>query len=176
LIAALAAIIAVAIVGAAGDDPKQTDSPKSTPTATAKKKPKKKATPEPTAEATQAPTQAPATTTADPAKLNDQGFALMNQGKYDQAVPILKQAVDACGDSLSTTCAYATYNYGAALNRSGDPAAAIPVLQRRLERWPDNQADTVRQELAAACEAAGADCGDAGGGPPGKANGHKKPK
>jgi hypothetical protein len=51
------------------------------------------------------------------------------------------------------------------------------VLQTRLDRWPDNQADTVRKELAAACAAAGQDCGGATG--PGKGHGKakgKKPK
>jgi tRNA A-37 threonylcarbamoyl transferase component Bud32 len=177
IIAVLAIIAVIALAGAlggGGNDGQQAESTPE-PTAEAKKKPKADATPEPTAAATEAPT----TPTGDPAALNDKGFALMNQGKYAEAVPILEQAVDACGDSTSLTCAYATYNYGSALHRSGDSAAAIPVLQTRLERWPDNQPDVVRAELAAACEAAGADCGDtstSSTGPPGKAKGKKKPK
>ena len=56
-----------------------------------------------------------------------------------RAQKLLKQAVDACGESTSTTCAYAMFNYGKSLNRSGDANAAIPVLETRLQRWPDNQ-------------------------------------
>jgi serine/threonine-protein kinase len=176
IIAVLAVIAIIALAGAlsggGNDGQKAETTPEATATPKAEKTPKAKQTP--TAE----PTQAPAAATGDPAALNDQGFALMNQGKYAEAVPILKQAVEACGDSTSLTCAYATYNYGSALNRSGDPAAAIPVLQTRLQRWPTNQPDVVRAELADACEAAGADCGDVeeSSGPPGKAKGKKKPK
>jgi len=106
------------------------------------------------------------------------------RSRRELPVDDLRKATQECGTSLSLTCAYATYNYGAALNRAGDPSAAIPVLQRRLDRWPDNQPDVVRRELAAACDAAGQDCGGSSGGapapgpkkPPGKAKGPgKKP-
>ena len=50
---------------------------------------------------------------------------------------------------------YALYNLGASLNRSGDPDAAIPILERRLERFGDNAAKDVKRELKAARRDAG---------------------
>jgi eukaryotic-like serine/threonine-protein kinase len=116
----------------------------------------------------------------DPAALNDQGFGLMNQGRYDEAIPVLQQAVQACGNSVSDlTCAYATFNLAKALRLAGRPAEAIPLLERRLQN-PDQRGE-VEAELAAARAAAGQG-GDSGvdqgpgrgAGKPGK--GPKKPK
>jgi serine/threonine-protein kinase len=180
IVAVLAAIAIVAAASGGPDGGRQAAAPTATPGAKTKKKqqPEAQATPTPAATATAAPTQAPAAATGDPGALNDQGFALMRRGDYAGAVPILEQAVNACGDSTSLTCAYATFNYGSSLNRSGNPGAAIPVLQRRLDRWPDNQPDTVRAELARACDAAGRDCGfgDEGGDGRGNGNGRAKGK
>jgi tetratricopeptide (TPR) repeat protein len=125
------------------------------------------ATPEPTPEPTTEPTPEPTPTATEEAApsggnaqtLNDQGFTRFQAGDYAGSVPYFRRAVSACGSSTETTCAYATYNLGAALNRSGDPASAIPFLQQRLERWPNDQPGTVRAELQQACQAAGQDCG-----------------
>jgi eukaryotic-like serine/threonine-protein kinase len=91
---------------------------------------------------------APATA-VDPARgasLNDQGFALMRGGDYAGAVPVLQQAVASFPqDSQDIHYAYALYNLGKSLNRSGRPDEAIPYLEKRLT-WPD-QRDTVQSEL-----------------------------
>ena len=91
---------------------------------------------------------APATA-VDPARgaaLNDQGFALMSGGEYAGAVPVLQQAVASFPqDSQDINYAYALYNLGKALNRSGRPDEAIPYLEKRLT-WPD-QRETVQSEL-----------------------------
>ena len=95
-----------------------------------------------------------ATSGASPAALNDEGFRLMNAGRYDEAVPVLQRAYDACGQSVDDlTCAYAAFNLGKALRLAGRPDDAIPVLEKRLEN-PD-QRDTVQAELDAARSAAG---------------------
>src|SRR5215211_6983572 len=120
-------------------------------------------------------TPAPATGSGDPAALNDQGFRLLNAGHPDQAIPVLKKAVDAChGDPSNLTCAYAMYNLGKALRLAGRPDEAVNWLQRRLQNA--DQRATVKRELAAARAAAN---GTGGGsapssGSPGKANGHDK--
>ena len=92
--------------------------------------------------------EAPATG-IDPARgaeLNDQGFALMQQGDFAGAVPLLEQAVAAYPeDSQDIGYAYALFNLGKSLNRSGRSAEAIPVLERRLV-FPDQRA-TVQAEL-----------------------------
>jgi serine/threonine protein kinase len=109
-------------------------------------------------------TPAPATGTGsgDPAALNDQGYRLLNSGQAEQAVPVLRRAVDAChGDPSNLTCAYAMYNLGKALRLAGRPDEAVTWLERRLQN-PDQHA-TVERELAAARAAAG---GTGGGSAP----------
>jgi len=92
---------------------------------------------------------------ASPAELNDQGFALMNEGRYDEAIPVLRQAVAGFPeDSSDLTLAYALYNLGRSLRLAGRPADAIPFLERRLRF--DNQRAVVNRELAAARREAGA--------------------
>jgi serine/threonine protein kinase len=91
---------------------------------------------------------------ASPTSLNQQGFDLINAGRYNEAVPLLKRAVSGYPqDSTELNYAYALYNLGRALRLAGKPAEAIPYLQRRLGF--DNQRDVVRRELAAARAAAG---------------------
>ncbi len=88
------------------------------------------------------------------AELNDQGYALLQQGDAAGAVPLLQEAVDAYGDDTSDLgYAYALFNLGTALRQSGDPAAAIPILEERLQ-YPDQQ-ETVQAELDLARKEAG---------------------
>jgi serine/threonine-protein kinase len=93
----------------------------------------------------------------DPARgiaLNEQGFALMGQGDFAGAVPILRRAVASWPQgSTDLEYAYALFNLGKALNRSGQAAAAIPYLEHRLG-WP-NQRGVVKQELRLARQNAG---------------------
>ena len=49
--------------------------------------------------------------------------------------------------------AYALFNYAQALRLSGDPAAAIPLLEKRLS-FSDFKVDEVKAELQAAKQAA----------------------
>jgi eukaryotic-like serine/threonine-protein kinase len=86
---------------------------------------------------------------SDGAALNAQGFELINQGRPEEAVPILRQAVESFPEGTTDiNYAYALYNLGNALRLSGHPEEAIPVLERRL-RIP-NQTSTVAAELARA--------------------------
>jgi eukaryotic-like serine/threonine-protein kinase len=83
------------------------------------------------------------------AQLNEEGFALMGQGNYEAAVPVLQEAVGSWPEeSRDINYAYALYNLGASLNRSGRAAEAIPYLEKRLT-WP-NQRGVVEKELDAA--------------------------
>jgi Flp pilus assembly protein TadD len=91
---------------------------------------------------------------SDGASLNAQGFELINEGRPEEAVPILRQAVDSYQDgSTDLNYAYSLYNLGHALRLSGQPEQAIPVLEQRL-RIPD-QRSTVAAELARARAEAG---------------------
>jgi len=104
-----------------------------------------------------APTTTPAvgsSSPADGAQLNSQGYALIQQGRYAEAVPILRRAVAAFPAGTSDlNYAYALFNLGHALRLAGDPQAAIPILEQRLQ-IPDQTA-TVQAELDAARAAAG---------------------
>jgi len=83
------------------------------------------------------------------ARLNDDGFKLMNAGRYNEAIPLLQRAVSAFPpQSTDLTYAYALYNLGRSLRLAGRPEQAIPLLERRLQI--DNQRGTVTRELTAA--------------------------
>jgi tetratricopeptide (TPR) repeat protein len=97
---------------------------------------------------TPAPEPAPAEEppAAGGSDLNAQGFELMQDGRYAEAVPILQRAVAAWPeDSQDIEYAYALFNLGASLNRSGNPEAAIPYLEKRLTF--EDQRGTVMREL-----------------------------
>jgi eukaryotic-like serine/threonine-protein kinase len=89
--------------------------------------------------------QAPAAS-ATGVELNRQGFELMGQGRYGEAIPILQRAVDSFPPGTTDlNYAYALYNLGKSLRLAGRPDEAIPILEQRLEI--PNQTETVRQEL-----------------------------
>ena len=107
------------------------------------------------------PPAAPAGSTSG-AQLNDQGYALIQAGSYDEAVAVLRRAVASFPKGTSDlNYAYALYNLGHALRLGGRPDEAIPILEQRLQI--PNQVAAVRQELAAArAEAAGGKKGEKG--------------
>ncbi|HET9185959.1 MAG TPA: serine/threonine-protein kinase [Solirubrobacterales bacterium] len=96
------------------------------------------------------------------AALNEQGYALIQAGEYDAAVPVLEAAVASYPEgSEDVAYAYALYNLGNALRLSGRPDEAIPVLEQRLAI--PNQTPTVERELEAARAEAGGAAPEAGG-------------
>ena len=97
--------------------------------------------------------EAPAEQPAGGADLNQQGFELMNQGRYEEAIPVLQQAVDALSGSGGLTYGYALYNLGRSLRLAGRPVEAIPILEQRLAI--PNQRGVVKRELEAARREAG---------------------
>ena len=105
--------------------------------------------PEPAPEQQEPPADEP----ASGAELNAQGFQLMNAGRYDEAIPILQQAVDSLADSGDLDYAYALYNLGRSLRLAGRPDEAIPILEQRLSI--PNQRGVVKRELEAARSEAG---------------------
>jgi eukaryotic-like serine/threonine-protein kinase len=151
---AAAIAVAVALLLSGGGDPEATDEGPGSASQSAQsdsadagaedEPPAAEAVPEPAA-------------SADPgegARLNDQGFGLLQSGQAAEAVPILERAVAAFGDQTDDiNYAYALFNYGKALREAGRPEDAIPVLERRLQI--DNQRPTVRAELRRARADAG---------------------
>jgi len=162
----LAALVVVALVALSGgdDDPggnggkqaaqaKKAQSNRAQPDEAPTSAPA--AAPEPEPEEASEPAPEPEGT--DPslgAALNEEGFALIQAGEYEAAVPVLEQAVAAFPEGTEDLdYAYALFNLGNALRLSGRPEEAIPVLERRLEI--PNQTATVREELEAAEAEAG---------------------
>jgi serine/threonine protein kinase len=85
-------------------------------------------------------------------QLQTLGHQELASGNYPAAIAADRRAV-AAADPSTLTYAYSLYDLGDALLRSGDPQAAIPVLQQRL-RIP-NQTATVQALLNQALQAAG---------------------
>jgi tetratricopeptide (TPR) repeat protein len=91
-------------------------------------------------------------------QLEARGHELLNAGQYADAVPVLRRALSATGESLRwcvrpaseqcLTYAYALYDLGRALLLSGSPVAAVGVLEHRLRI--ENQQPVVAAELASA--------------------------
>jgi serine/threonine-protein kinase len=94
----------------------------------------------------------PPSASGDPVALNNEGFALIQQGKATAAVSSLQRSVDAFraqGRTGQIDYAYALYNLGNALRLSGRPADAIPYLEERLE-ISNYKRGVVKQELKTA--------------------------
>jgi serine/threonine protein kinase len=107
------------------------------------------ASPEPEAPEAGAAPEPEGTDPARGAALNEEGFALIQDGEYEAAVPVLEEAVAAFPEGTEDlNYAYALFNLGNALRLSGRPSEAIPILERRLEI--PNQETEVREELEAA--------------------------
>jgi eukaryotic-like serine/threonine-protein kinase len=160
--AALIAVIAVLLLSGGGDGGGGQQA-EQTPerTATATETPEETQTAEPTATETAAPeaTETPAPSGGvdlDKARqLQLDGYNARQAGDYAKALDLSQQALDACGNSNELDpCGYALFEKGLALNRSGRPDEAIPVLEERLDRFGDNEAGEVEKELKAAKKAA----------------------
>jgi hypothetical protein len=145
----LLAVIAVVLFTGGGDDGNSAnDQPAATATP-AKKKPKSTPTAEATATATATATPSPSPAAASGApdlakasSLQLQGFQANNSGDYARGADLSRQALDACGDTKQLDpCGYAAYELGKALNRSGQPDAAIPYLEQRLSYGSNKEAE-----------------------------------
>jgi eukaryotic-like serine/threonine-protein kinase len=83
------------------------------------------------------PPSAPASSSADGHQLNDQGYALMNEGRYSEALPLLQQAVQKLNGTGPTDPyeAYADYNLAYTFIQLGRCSEALPLLNsaERLE-------------------------------------------
>jgi serine/threonine protein kinase len=84
--------------------------------------------------------------------LEAQGHQELADGNYGTAISTLHQALGAASPSTDTY-AFALYDLGRALLLSGDPQAAIPVLEQRLQI--PNQTPVVQQTLNQARHQAG---------------------
>jgi serine/threonine-protein kinase len=165
VLAAVAGVIALAANGGSGGAPPRargtatpTAKPTRTATATATRTSTPAATTTPTATAT-----ATATTTASSGgglaqarSLQLAGYNARQAGDYQTALTKARAALSACGNThVLDPCGYALFEEGVALNRSGDPQAAIPILQQRLDLYGDDSSGAVAKELRDAQKNAG---------------------
>jgi eukaryotic-like serine/threonine-protein kinase len=164
---ALLAVIAVLLLsggdggGGNGSNTKAESTPEKTATPEKTKTPEETATAEPTTtetaipEATDTPAPSGATDLAKARRLQVEGYNARLAGDYAKSLDLSQQAIDACGSANEIDpCGYALFEKGLALNRSGKPDEAIPVLQERLDRFGDNPKGEVAKELKAAQKAA----------------------
>jgi serine/threonine-protein kinase len=158
---AIAAVLVGGVVGLAmrkdgGSDPKRASAGRSTTQPASAKKKKQQTTSAPAAAASTPPaaTAPQPTSTAkggDPAAANARGFRRIQAGDYAGAIAPLRESVQGYRDAGRTDeidYYFALYNLGMALNRSGNPAEAIPFLQERLRN--PNQRAVVQRELDSA--------------------------
>ena len=103
----------------------------------------------------------PATTTAaapalsSPSELNDQGFELMRAGRYEEALPLLEQAVAGLAGSGELAEAYASYNLAFTRLALGSCDDVIELLDR------SEQVQGGRKEISKLRKEAERTCGNA---------------
>lgn len=83
----------------------------------------------------------------NPTQLNIQGHELIKQKRYAEAAEVLRKAVNAFGhNSTAPAYPYAVFNLGQALRLSGNPKAAIPVMNACMNLIADPE--MAKRELA----------------------------
>ena len=126
--------------------PAPQEAPSSSTPAPAPQEAPSNSTPAPAAQPEEEEPQTSAGDPAEGARLNQEGFDLMGQGRYEEAIPILQRAVGSFPPGTTDlNYAYALFNLGHALRLAGRPDEAIPILERRLAI--PNQTGVVRREL-----------------------------
>ena len=107
--------------------------------------------PEPEPAPTTATTQEPAPTES-PAELNDRGFALMQAERYEEALPLLEQAVAGLAGSGELAEAYASYNLALTRRALGDCDGVIALLDRSEQVQGERKEITkLRREAQRSC-------------------------
>ena len=105
----------------------------------------------PTTTATTAPTTEPEPT-ASPSELNDQGFALMQAGDYQGALPLLEQAVAGLAGTGEITEAYASYNLAFTRLSIGNCDGVLDLLNRSEQVQGERKEITrLRREAERTC-------------------------
>jgi tetratricopeptide (TPR) repeat protein len=99
------------------------------------------------------PPPPPAPTGLGGHELNDRGYSYIGQHNWAAAIPLLQQAVRQLAGTGSSDPyeAYANYNLGYALYRSGRCAEAVPYLRRADRLEPDRSEPRAYLKLARRC-------------------------
>jgi tetratricopeptide (TPR) repeat protein len=84
--------------------------------------------------------------------LNDQGYALMQQGDFRSALPLLEQAVAAAEGTGSLTEAYADYNLAYTRMQLGSCEGVLALLDRSQQvQGERKEIDRLRREAERTC-------------------------
>jgi tetratricopeptide (TPR) repeat protein len=83
----------------------------------------------------------------DPVQENDRAYALMNEGRFDEALPLLQDAQQQLDGQGGLAEAYTDYNLGYTLVQLGRCADALPYLERSWQLQPGRREvrDAIRQ-------------------------------
>jgi hypothetical protein len=104
-------------------------------------------------------------TQADGAALNDAGFARMQAGDYEGALPVLERAVDALRGSGTLTEAYARYNLAFTRFALGECTGVLTPLDRSEAIQGHRAAiDELRSDWSSRCAPPAEDDGEGGKG------------
>jgi hypothetical protein len=103
------------------------------------------------------PPPPPPASSASPAQLNDQGYALMQAGDFQGALPLLEQAVAGLAGSGETAEAYASYNLAFTRLSLGSCDGVIELLNR------SEQVQGERKEISRLRKQAERGCGEGDG-------------
>ena len=105
------------------------------------------------------PRSRPATTTAEepPAQsateLNDQGFQLLQEGRYEEALPLLERAVVGLAGSGELAEAYASYNLAFTRRALGQCDGVVELLDRSEQvQGKRKEISKLRKEAERSCE------------------------
>jgi eukaryotic-like serine/threonine-protein kinase len=99
--------------------------------------------------ATTEPETAPS---ASPSELNDQGFALMQAGDYEGALPLLEQAVEGLAGSGELAEAYASYNLAFTRLSLGSCDGVLDLIARSEEvQGERKEISRLRKEAERSC-------------------------
>ena len=106
----------------------------------------------PTTTATTAPEEEPPPSES-PSELNDRGFELMQAGRYDEAAPLLEQAVSGLSGSGELAEAYASYNLAFTRLALGQCDGVVDLLDRSEQiQGERKEISRLRKEARKSCD------------------------
>jgi serine/threonine protein kinase len=164
VIGLVALLVGAALVGMLGDSdaprrsgaPPETTTTETTTTETTSETTTTETTPTTTETTTQPPaeteTETETTVASNPVALNDSGFALMQEGEYGRARPLLERAVAALAGSGTITEAYASYNLAFTRFALGACDGVLPLLDRsEAVQGERREIDALRRDWEERC-------------------------